>query len=231
MEGCQLDKSALYSPSISMLVLQNIYKQIYSEIKNTHKSSVSPTSISMFLQRTRRQLHITLIDRAEDMFELHGIMICGHMCGTGRHYCHNSNGVQPMKRWLGRGSRFLCGGFILLLPRHFANTAAVQYLPDSEAVKSCGLCIGITSCVHVASSSSTIRWQWRVIRVWCGRDTMVSLLHCDGIGEDPYDRQTRPLRSVNVFVCGTQRPHASFRKLNMIQVISQHITCVCNGVT
>ena len=107
MEGCQLDKSALYSPSISMLVLQNIYKQIYSEIKNTHKSSVSPTSISMFLQRTRRQLHITLIDRAEDMFELHGIMICGHMCGTGRHYCHNSNGVQPMKRWLGRGSRFL----------------------------------------------------------------------------------------------------------------------------
>ena len=44
---------------------------------------------------------------------------------------------------------------------------------------------------------------------------MVSLLHCDGIGEDPYDRQTRPLRSVNVIVCVTQIPQASFRKLNM----------------
>ena len=60
---------------------------------------------------------------------------------------------------------------------------------------------------------------------------MVSLLHCDGIGEDPYDRQTRPLRCLNVIVCGTQIPQASFRKLNMIQVIRQHITCMCNGVS
>ena len=84
-----------------------------------------------------------------------------------------------------------------------------------------------TRCLQQQHNTMTMAGNKSLVR----GGTMVSLLHCDGIGEDPYDRQTRPLRSVNVFVCGTQRPHASFRKSNMIQVISQHITCVCNGVT
>ena len=53
MEGCQLDKSALYSPSISMLVLQNIYKQLFRNKKYTQIVCFSNFNIHVFAKNTK----------------------------------------------------------------------------------------------------------------------------------------------------------------------------------